>query len=79
MENPAGYYVLPTASNVAVALTQAQIDEDPSSPDFLQQNLDDVYTYKDPRSYPLSSYSYLIVPRTGTKEPPIFNDKSADR
>jgi len=74
MENPAGYYVLPSASNVAVALTQAQIDEDQNSPDFLQQNLDNVYTYKDPRSYPLSSYSYLIVPRTGTKEPPIFND-----
>ena len=73
MENPAGYYVLPTASNVAVALTQAQINEDPNSPDFLQQNLDNVYTYKDPRSYPLSSYSYLIVPKTSTKEPPIFN------
>ncbi len=40
----------PTASNVAVALTQAQINEDPSSPDFLQQDLDNVYTYKDPRS-----------------------------
>jgi ABC-type phosphate transport system substrate-binding protein len=74
MENPAGYYVLPSASNVAVALTQAQINEDPSSPNFLQQNLDDVYTYTDPRSYPLSSYSYLIVPRTGTPQPPIFND-----
>ena len=74
MENPAGYYVLPSASNVAVALTQAQINEDQNSPDFLQQNLDNVYTYKDPRSYPLSSYSYLIVPRTGAKEPPIFND-----
>jgi len=73
MENPAGYYVLPSASNVAVALTQAQINEVQTSPDFLQQNLDSVYTYKDPRSYPLSSYSYLIVPRTGTKQPPIFN------
>jgi ABC-type phosphate transport system substrate-binding protein len=74
MENPAGYYVLPSASNVAVALTQAQINEDPSSPNFLQQDLDNVYTYTDPRSYPLSSYSYLIVPKTGTKIPPIFND-----
>jgi ABC-type phosphate transport system substrate-binding protein len=72
--NPAGYYVLPTASNVAVALTQAHINEDQSSPDFLQQDLDDVYTYTDPRSYPLSSYSYLIVPRQGTKIPPRFND-----
>jgi hypothetical protein len=73
MENPAGYYVLPSASNVAVALTQAQINEDPSSANFLQQDLDDVYTYTDPRSYPLSSYSYLIVP-DGKSVPPIFND-----
>jgi ABC-type phosphate transport system substrate-binding protein len=74
MENPAGYYVLPSASNVAVALTQAQINEAPGSPDFLQQDLDNVYTYTDPRSYPLSSYSYLIVPKAGTSNPPIFND-----
>jgi len=71
--NPAGYYVLPTASNVAVALTQAQINEDPSSPDFLQQDLDNVYTFKDPRSYPLSSYSYLIVPRASTTVPSNFS------
>jgi ABC-type phosphate transport system substrate-binding protein len=71
--NPAGYYVLPTASNVAVALTQAQINEDPTSPDFLQQDLDNVYTFKDPRSYPLSSYSYLIVPRVGTTIPSNFS------
>jgi len=72
--NPAGYYVQPTASNVAVALTQAQINEDSSSPDFLQQDLDNVYTYTDPRSYPLSSYSYLIVPRQGTTIPNNFSD-----
>ena len=71
--NPAGYYVLPTASNVAVALTQAQINEDPSSRDFLQQDLDNVYTFKDPRSYPLSSYSYLIVPRASTTVPSNFS------
>jgi ABC-type phosphate transport system substrate-binding protein len=74
MLNPGGYYVLPSASNVAVALTQAQINENQNDPNFLQQNLDNVYTYTDPRSYPLSSYSYLIVPRTGSKDPPIFND-----
>jgi ABC-type phosphate transport system substrate-binding protein len=71
--NPAGYYVGPTASNVAVALTTAQIDENPKDPNFLQQNLNNVYTFKDPRSYPLSSYSYLIVPRLGTKMPTFFN------
>jgi ABC-type phosphate transport system substrate-binding protein len=72
--NPAGYYVLPSPSNVAVALTQAVINEDQSSPDFLQQDLDSVYTFKDPRSYPLSSYSYLIVPRVGTTIPVNFTD-----
>ena len=73
--NPAGYYVLPTASNVAVALTKAVINEDASSPDFLQQDLDSVYTFTDKRSYPLSSYSYLIVPRT-PKPPGIFGSPS---
>lgn len=72
--NPAGYYVLPSASNVAVALTKAQIVEDPHSVNFLQQNLDSVYTFTDKRSYPLSSYSYLVVPKLGTKAPPTFSD-----
>jgi ABC-type phosphate transport system substrate-binding protein len=71
--NPAGYYVLPSPSNVAVALTQAQINEDPSSINFLQQDLDNVYTYTDPRSYPLSSYSYLITPRSGAPIPTNFS------
>ncbi len=62
--NAAGYYSLPTASNVAIALQKAQIDENPNSLTFLIQNLDDVYTNPDPRTYPLSSYSYLLVPRT---------------
>ena len=73
--NPGGYFVLPTASNVAVALTKAVINEDSHSPDFLQQNLDHVYTFKDPRSYPLSSYSYLIVPRSGTQLPTNFSSQ----
>jgi ABC-type phosphate transport system substrate-binding protein len=62
--NAAGYYVGPTASNVAIALEAADINEDQGSPDFLMQNLDSVYGDTDPRTYPLSSYSYLIVPRT---------------
>jgi ABC-type phosphate transport system substrate-binding protein len=71
--NPAGYYVLPSASNVAVALTKAVINEDASSPNYLQQNLNSVYTFTDPRAYPLSSYSYLIVPRLSTKIPTNFS------
>ena len=77
--NPSGYWTLPTASNVAVALTRARINEDSHSVNFLQQNLDSVYTFRDKRSYPLSSYSYLIVPRQarGTPSPPpVFKGPS---
>jgi len=62
VRNAAGYYVEPTDYNVAVALTQARINDDPESPDYLTQVLDDVYRYDDPRAYPLSSYSYMILP-----------------
>ena len=40
--NDAGYYTEPTASNVAVALTAAQINTDPTSPKYLTQVLDGV-------------------------------------
>lgn len=60
--NSAGYYVEPTAPSVAVALLQAQINNDPASPDYLTQILSGVYNNPDPRTYPLSSYSYMIVP-----------------
>jgi phosphate transport system substrate-binding protein len=39
---------------------------------FLQVNLTPLYTYKNPDSYPLSYASYVIVPRTHTKQPPNF-------
>ncbi|MBU4335243.1 MAG: phosphate ABC transporter substrate-binding protein PstS, partial [Actinobacteria bacterium] len=68
--NAAGYYVEPTAYNVAVALTKARINEDSSSKNYLTQILDDVYTNADPRAYPLSSYSYLIMP-TGADDPKL--------
>jgi phosphate ABC transporter phosphate-binding protein len=60
--NKAGYYVEPTASNVAVALLAAKINEDKSSPSYLTQILDGVYQNPDKRAYPLSSYSYMIIP-----------------
>jgi phosphate transport system substrate-binding protein len=60
--NSDGYYTLPTQYNVAVALEDAQINMDTSSPDYLLQNLDNVYTDSDPRTYPLSSYVYMIEP-----------------
>lgn len=62
IENSAGFFTAPTQYNVAVALTQAQINMNKSSPDYLLQNLDKVYAYSDKRSYPLSSYSYGIIP-----------------
>ena len=55
--NAAGYYIEPTAPSVAVALLQAAIN-----PTDLTQILDGVYNNADKRTYPLSSYSYMIVP-----------------
>lgn len=60
--NAAGYYNEPTASNVAVSLLAARINNDPNSQEYLTANLSGVYTNPDPRTYPLSSYSYMIIP-----------------
>ncbi|HEX3898474.1 MAG TPA: phosphate ABC transporter substrate-binding protein PstS [Mycobacteriales bacterium] len=78
VENPDGYYVQPTQYDVAVALTKAKIfgcnSSGTCSPNglsattYLTQDLDDVYTYKDPRSYPISSYSYMIIPTSSTDQ-----------
>lgn len=59
--NAGGYYVLPTASNVAVGLLGAKINTTKGSK-YLTQILTGVYRNEDPRAYPLSSYSYLIIP-----------------
>lgn len=66
--NKAGYYVEPTQYATAVALTKAKINQDKSDPTkYLTQILDDVYTNPDPRAYPVSSYSYMIIP-TGASD-----------
>ncbi|MGX7678000.1 substrate-binding domain-containing protein [Jatrophihabitans sp. DSM 45814] len=62
IENAAGNFTLPTQYNVAVALQKAQINMNKASPDYLLQNLSQVYVDRDPRTYPLSSYSYMIIP-----------------
>jgi hypothetical protein len=67
LENKAGYFVAPTQYNVAVALTRAQINNNPKSKDYLLQDLDNVYTSTDPRAYAMSSYSYMIIP-TSSKD-----------
>ncbi|MCW2524748.1 MAG: phosphate transporter substrate-binding protein PhoT family [Frankiales bacterium] len=66
IENAAGNYTLPTQYNVAVALQKAQINTDKTSPNYLLQNLTNVYTDPDPRTYALSSYSYMIIPTSPT-------------
>lgn len=60
--NKKGYYVEPKAENVAVGLLAAKINNTPSSPEYLTQILDGVYDNPDARAYPLSSYSYMVVP-----------------
>ena len=65
--NKGGFYVEPTQYNVAVALTKAKINTDKSSPLYLTQILDEVYRHPDPRAYPVSSYSYMVIP-TGASD-----------
>lgn len=60
--NASNIYVEPTPQSVAVALLDARINSDESSQEYLTQKLDGVYNSADPRAYPLSSYSYMIVP-----------------
>ncbi len=74
VENKAGYFVEPTQYNTAVALTKAKINQDKSSQLYLTQILDGVYTNADPRAYPISSYSYMIVP-TGAQDPRMSTAK----
>ncbi|WP_296606198.1 phosphate ABC transporter substrate-binding protein PstS, partial [Nocardioides sp.] len=72
--NKAGYFVEPTQYNTAVALTKARINQDRSSQLYLTQILDGVYTNPDPRAYPISSYSYMIIP-TGKDDPRMTTAK----
>jgi phosphate ABC transporter phosphate-binding protein len=63
--NAAGYYTEPTAGHVAVSLLAAQINQDKNNKAvYLTQDLSQVYTNNDPRTYELSSYSYMILPTT---------------
>jgi ABC-type phosphate transport system substrate-binding protein len=76
--NSDGYYSAPTPFNVAVALTKAQIDtKDVNDPKkYLTQELSGTYADKDPRSYPLSAYSYMIIP-TAANDPRTDASKAA--
>ena len=73
--NKGGYYVEPTQYNTAVALTRARINQDRNNPaTYLTQILDDVYSNPDPRAYPISSYSYMIIP-TAADDPRMTTAK----
>lgn len=67
VKNASGHFVTPQAVNVAVALQKATLNDD------LTQNLAGVYAAADPRAYPVSSYSYAIVPTDTTA--PFSADK----
>jgi ABC-type phosphate transport system substrate-binding protein len=82
LENSDGYFTMPDAYDAAVSLTQAHINYNqnpadcpklgfPTTPCYLLETLNDVYTYKDPRTYPLSSYSYEIMPTARTCNGPV--------
>ena len=68
--NSSGYYTEPTPEKVSVSLLKAQINTNAASDDYLTQNLEGVYRDPDKRNYPLSSYSYFILP---TKVGGTFN------
>ncbi|MFZ9426459.1 MAG: substrate-binding domain-containing protein, partial [Ilumatobacteraceae bacterium] len=56
LKNASGNFTQPTAVNVSVALQGARINNDGT------QVLRGVYRNTDARAYPMSSYSYMIVP-----------------
>lgn len=70
--NKAGYYTEPTDFNVAVALQHARLNTDKSNPRlYLTQVLDGVYAAPEKQAYPLSSYSYMIIPTSQTGQNPF--------
>ena len=56
LHNASGNYTQPTSDNVATALNHATLYPD------LTQNLTAVYRAPEPNAYPMSSYSYMILP-----------------
>ncbi|MEY2756101.1 MAG: hypothetical protein RJB65_2459 [Actinomycetota bacterium] len=58
IKNAAGSYAQPVAQSVSIALQGATLNSDGT------QNLRGVYRHPDARAYPVSSYSYMIVPTT---------------
>ena len=63
VQNRSGAFVYPTAHNVATALSHARIHADST------QDLSQVYTAPEKTAYPISSYSYMIVPTDNSITP----------
>ncbi|CAN5224901.1 hypothetical protein BH09ACT11_BH09ACT11_08090 [soil metagenome] len=74
--NKSGYYVEPTQYATAVGLTKATVRTDlpMSNPLYLTQDLSKVYSNPDPRAYPISSYSYMVIP-IGTDDDTMTTSK----
>jgi phosphate transport system substrate-binding protein len=68
VKNQSGHFTLPTAQNVATALTHTILDTQPG-PKFGTSNLSHVYTAPEANAYPISSYSYMIVPTDNSITP----------
>ncbi len=62
VQNGAGEYTQPFAENIAAALKHAELRPD------LSQKLDKVYSNTDPKSYPVSAYSYVMMPCTSGRD-----------
>ncbi|MEU3624426.1 phosphate ABC transporter substrate-binding protein [Amycolatopsis coloradensis] len=62
VRNGAGQYTQPYAENIAAALKHAELRPD------LSQKLDKVYSNTDPKSYPISAYSYVMMPCTSGRD-----------
>jgi ABC-type phosphate transport system substrate-binding protein len=66
VQNAHGFFTLPDEHAVAVALIAAKINTNTNSPNYLSQDLSNVYGYMDPRTYPMSLYSYEMIPTQTT-------------
>ncbi|MEC3979209.1 substrate-binding domain-containing protein [Amycolatopsis sp. H20-H5] len=62
VENAGGQYTQPFAENIAAALTRAELRPD------LSQKLDGVYANADKKTYPISAYSYVMMPCTNGRD-----------
>ncbi|MFE5501715.1 substrate-binding domain-containing protein [Amycolatopsis japonica] len=62
VQNGADQYTQPYAENIAAALKYAELRPD------LSQKLDKVYSNTDPKSYPISAYSYVMMPCTNGRD-----------